>query len=50
MLVQSARYLLGDKKVGQGRINEVFAYKGLEKVSVSNAEAGDIVIVTGEGV
>ena len=39
--------MLGDKKVGQGRINEVFAYKGLEKVSVSNAEAGDIAIVTG---
>jgi GTP-binding protein len=39
--------MLGDKKVGQGRINEVFAYKGLEKVSVPNAEAGDIVIVTG---
>ena len=39
--------MLGDKKVGQGRINEIFAYKGLEKVSVPNAEAGDIVIVTG---
>ncbi len=39
--------MLEDKKVGQGRINEIFAYKGLEKVSVANAEAGDIVIITG---
>ena len=39
--------MLGDKKIGQGRINEVFSYKGLEKVSVPNAQAGDIVIVTG---
>ena len=39
--------MLGDKKIGQGRINEVFSYKGLEKVSVPKAQAGDIVIVTG---
>ena len=39
--------MLGDKKIGQGRINEVFSYKGLEKVRVPNAQAGDIVIVTG---
>ena len=39
--------MLGDKKIGQGRINEVFSYKGLEKVSVPSAQAGDIVIVTG---
>ena len=24
--------MLGDKKVGQGKINEVFGYEGLEKV------------------
>ena len=35
------------KRVGQGKINEVFAYEGLEKVSVKQAEAGNIVIVTG---
>ena len=39
--------MLGDKKIGQGRINEVFSYKGLEKVSVPDAQAGDIVIITG---
>ena len=39
--------MMGDKKVGQGKINEVFGYEGLEKVSVKQAEAGNIVIVTG---
>jgi GTP-binding protein len=39
--------MMGDEKVGQGKINEVFGYEGLEKVSVKQAEAGDIVIVTG---
>ena len=39
--------LLGDKKQGVGKINEVFGYKGLDKVAVSEAKAGDIVIVTG---
>jgi len=37
----------GEKKIGQGKINEVFGFKGLEKVSIKEAEAGDIVIVTG---
>ena len=39
--------MMGYKKVGQGKINEVFGYEGLEKVSVKQAEAGNIVIVTG---
>jgi len=39
--------MLGEKKIGQGRINEVFGFKGLERVTVKEAEAGDIVIVTG---
>ena len=39
--------MLGDKKIGQGRINEVFGFKGLERVPVKEAEAGDIVIITG---
>ena len=39
--------MMGDKRVGQGKINEVFSYEGLEKVSVNKAEAGNIVIVTG---
>ena len=37
----------GDERVGQGKINEVFGFKGLEKVTVQEAQAGDIVIVTG---
>ena len=37
----------GDEKVGQGKINEVFGFKGLDKVTVQEAQAGDIVIVTG---
>lgn len=37
----------GDKNVGKGKINEVFGFKGLERVSVQEAQAGDIVIVTG---
>ena len=37
----------GDKKIHQGRINEVFGFKGLDRVSVKEAQAGDIIIVTG---
>ena len=37
----------GDERVGQGKINEVFGFKGLDKVTVQEAQAGDIVIVTG---
>lgn len=37
----------GDKNVGKGKINEVFGFKGLERVAVQEAQAGDIVIVTG---
>ena len=43
----SVAVMSGEKKVGQGRVNEIFAYKGLEKISVPDAVAGDIVIVTG---
>jgi len=39
--------MLGDKKIGQGRINEVFGFKGLERVAVKEAFAGEIVIITG---
>ena len=37
----------GDKKISQGRINEVFGFKGLERVGVKEAGAGDIAIITG---
>ena len=39
--------MLGDKKISQGRINEVFGFKGLERIAVKEAVAVDIVIVTG---
>jgi GTP-binding protein len=37
----------GEKKVSQGKINEVFGFKGLERVGVNEAQAGDIAIITG---
>jgi len=37
----------GDEKVSQGKINEVFGFKGLERVGVAEAQAGDIAIITG---
>jgi len=36
-----------DKQVAQGRINQVLGFKGLERVPVEEAEAGDIVIISG---
>ncbi len=36
-----------DEQVAQGRINQVLGFKGLERVPVDEAEAGDIVIVSG---
>jgi GTP-binding protein len=39
--------MLGENKKGSGRINEIFGFRGLERVSVNQAEAGDIVIVSG---
>jgi GTP-binding protein len=37
----------GDKQTAQGRINQVLGFKGLERVPVEEAEAGDIVIISG---
>ena len=37
----------GDQQVAQGRINQVLGFKGLERVPVEEAEAGDIVIISG---
>jgi GTP-binding protein len=37
----------GDEQIGQGRINQVLGFKGLERVTVDEAEAGDIVIISG---
>ena len=43
----SVSIMSGDKKMSQGKINEVFGFKGLERVGVTEAQAGDIVIITG---
>ncbi|MSQ80972.1 MAG: translational GTPase TypA [Candidatus Methylopumilus sp.] len=37
----------GDKQLSQGRINQVLGFKGLERIPVEEAEAGDIVIISG---
>jgi GTP-binding protein len=44
---QSVAILHGDKPVGQGKINQVLGFKGLERIQVEEAEAGDIVIISG---
>lgn len=36
-----------DEQVAQGRINQVLGFKGLDRVPVEEAEAGDIVIISG---
>jgi GTP-binding protein len=43
----SVSIMSGDKKFSQGKINEVFGFKGLERVGVTEAQAGDIAIITG---
>jgi GTP-binding protein len=44
---QSVVVMHGDKQVSQGRINQVLGFKGLERIPVEEAEAGDIVIISG---
>jgi GTP-binding protein len=44
---QSVVVMNGDQQVGTGRINQVLGFKGLERVEVQEAEAGDIVIISG---
>ncbi|RLJ64706.1 translational GTPase TypA [Sulfurisoma sediminicola] len=36
-----------EEQVGQGRINQVLGFQGLDRVPVEEAEAGDIVIISG---
>jgi GTP-binding protein len=43
----SVSIMSGDTKVSQGKINEVFGFKGLERIGVTEAQAGDIAIITG---
>ena len=44
---QSVAVMNGNKQVGQGKINQVLGFVGLERVPVEEAEAGDIVIISG---
>jgi len=44
---QSVVVMLGNEQRGQGRINQVLGFRGLERVPVEEAEAGDIVIISG---
>ncbi|HEY8119580.1 MAG TPA: translational GTPase TypA [Methylophilaceae bacterium] len=44
---QNVAIMNGDKLMGQGRINQVLGFQGLERVPVDDAEAGDIVIISG---
>ncbi len=44
---QAVAVMNGDKQVGQGKINQVLGFVGLERVPVEEAEAGDIVIISG---
>lgn len=36
-----------DRQIGQGRINQLLGFKGLERIPLQEAEAGDIVTVSG---
>lgn len=44
---QSVVVMSGDNQTAKGRINQVLGFKGLERVQVEEAEAGDIVIISG---
>ncbi|MCX7628571.1 MAG: translational GTPase TypA [Methylophilaceae bacterium] len=44
---QGVAVMKGDEQVAQGRINQVLGFRGLERVPVEEAEAGDIVIISG---
>ena len=44
---QSVVVMNHSDQVGQGRINQVLGFQGLDRVPVEEAEAGDIVIISG---
>jgi GTP-binding protein len=44
---QAVTVMNGDEQIGTGKINQVLGFEGLERVDVPDAEAGDIVIISG---
>lgn len=44
---QVVAVMKGEAQLSQGRINQVLGFRGLERVPVEEAEAGDIVIISG---
>ncbi len=44
---QPVAIMNGDEQIGTGKINQVLGFEGLERVEVPDAEAGDIVIISG---
>ncbi|MBI5921810.1 MAG: translational GTPase TypA [Betaproteobacteria bacterium] len=44
---QEVAVMYGDELLGRSKVNQVFVFKGLEREVAQQAEAGDIVLVTG---
>ena len=44
---QTVAVMNHDQQIAQGRINQLLGFKGLERVPLEEAEAGDIVIISG---
>jgi len=44
---QQVTVMKGDEQLATGRINQVLGFRGLERVPVEEAEAGDIIIISG---
>ena len=44
---QTVAVMNHDKQIAQGRINQLLGFSGLERVPLEEAEAGDIVIISG---
>jgi GTP-binding protein len=45
MTVKALR--LGDELIEQGRLTKIFAFRGIEKIGIEEAEAGDIISIAG---